>query len=254
MKIIIITQNDPFYLGKNLDYLFSKLPEHSEISACVVTEVSPFGKKEGFIKKALETYKIFGLKFFLKYSIKYILAKFDHSTKVSGVLNKHKIEEINLSSSINSDESLAVLRSYKPDLLISIAGNEIFRKPLIELAPLGCLNLHTALLPKYRGLMPSFWVLKNGEEETGVSVFYVDEGIDSGPIAIQKTIPINGMSQEQLISVTKKVGMDAILEAIEKIHSDEVSIIDNDDTKKSYYHFPTRKDVRDFLASGARFY
>ena len=45
--------------------------------------------------------------------------------------------------------------------LISILGNQIFKKPLIELAPKGCINLHTALLPKYRGLMPTFWVLKN---------------------------------------------------------------------------------------------
>ena len=64
MKIIIITQDDPFYLGKNLDYLFSKLPEYAEITACVVTAVSPFGKKESFIKKAIETSKIFGIKFF----------------------------------------------------------------------------------------------------------------------------------------------------------------------------------------------
>jgi len=58
------------------------------------------------------------------------------------------------------------------------------------LAPKGCLNLHSALLPKYRGLMPSFWVLKNNENKTGVSVFFVDKGIDSGPIfSAKKSYP-----------------------------------------------------------------
>ena len=65
-------------------------------------------------------------------------------------------------------------------------GNQIFKKQIIELAPKGCINLHTALLPKYRGLMPTFWVLKNNEKYTGVSVFFVDKGIDSGPIIVQR--------------------------------------------------------------------
>ncbi len=59
-------------------------------------------------------------------------------------------------------------KGFKPDMLISILGNQIFKKPLINLAPKGCLNLHTALLPKYRrGLMSTFWVLKNNEQVAG---------------------------------------------------------------------------------------
>ena len=70
---------------------------------------------------------------------------------------------------------------------------------------MGCINLHTALLPKYRGLMPTFWVLKNNEKNTGVSVFFVDEGIDSGPIIVQKNISIGNMTQQELIVKTKKL-------------------------------------------------
>ena len=80
------------------------------------------------------------------------------------------------------------IKYYEPDLLVSILGNQIYREPIINLASNGCINLHTALLPKYRGLMPSFWVLRNGEYYTGVSVFFVDEGIDSGPIIVQKKV------------------------------------------------------------------
>ena len=52
MRIIIITQDEPFYLAKNLSYLIKILPKHSEIVGCVVTDASPFGKKESFLKKA----------------------------------------------------------------------------------------------------------------------------------------------------------------------------------------------------------
>ncbi len=254
MKIIIITQDDPFYLGKNLAYLFDNMPKHSEVVGCVVSNVSPFGKKETFSQKVLKTLRIFGVNFFLRYALSYIWVKFDRSSSVHGVLNQYRIPVIDIEGSLNKKISLDQLKSYTPDLLISIAGNEIFKKSLIELAPKGCLNLHTALLPKYRGLMPSFWVLKNGEKETGVSVFFVDEGIDSGPIVVQKSVTIGDMTQKELIRYTKQLGMDAIIEAIDNIHNDDVHLIDNDEEKKSYFSFPTRKDVKEFHAVGARFF
>ena len=118
-------------------------------------------------------------------------------------LRERSIPQIKLEQSINSEQSLSKVSHYKPDILISIAGNEIFKKPLIDLTPFGCLNLHTGLLPKYRGLMPTFWALKNKEQEIGVTVFYVDEGIDSGPIVVQKKIPIKKRVQSKLIKETK---------------------------------------------------
>lgn len=254
MNIIIITQDDPFYLAENLDYLITNLPENATIVGCVVSNVSPFGKKETFLQKSIKTYNIFGLAFFLHYSWKFLLGKLDVRKKVVKVLERYSIPQIFITKSINSEVSLETLKSYKPDLLISIAGNEIFKKPLIDLAPHGCLNLHTALLPKYRGLMPSFWVLKNQEKYTGVSIFYVDEGIDSGPILTQKKIDIQGMSQEQLIKVTKKIGMDAIIESIKKIQGGDIATLSNCEDDMTYHHFPTRQDVIEFKNNGARFF
>ena len=254
MKIVLITQDDPFYLAKNIDYLIKNLPSNSVISGCVIASVSPFGKKESFVRKAFKTFKIFGLKFFLKYSIRYIFAMGSKNNKVSSVLKKYYIPRIELTSSINSPESLESIKDYSPDLLISIGGNEIFKRPLIDLAEHGCLNLHTAPLPKYRGLMPSFWVLRNQESFTAVSVFYVDEGIDSGPILVQAQIEIKGQSQEQLINQTKKIGMNCIVKAISKIQAKDISTMPNDDNQMSYYSFPTKGDVREFRRVGARFF
>jgi methionyl-tRNA formyltransferase len=254
MKIVLITQDDPFYLAKNIDYLIDNLPSSSVIAGCVITSVSPFGKKESFVKKALKTFNIFGLNFFLRYSIRYIFAMATKENKVGAVLKKHNIPRIELTSSINSAESLRRIKSYFPDLLISIGGNEIFKRPLIDLAENGCLNLHTAPLPKYRGLMPSFWVLKNQEKYTAVSVFYVDEGIDSGPILVQEKIEIKGQSQEQLINQTKKIGMNCIVRAISKIQANDILTLPNNDNQMTYYTFPTKDDVRDFRRVGARFF
>lgn len=254
MNILILTQDDPFYLAQQLDYLFDRIPKGAKIAGCVVFDVSPFGKKESIVEKALKTRKIFGNGFFLRYGMKFLRSKISSSYKVERILEKHGIEKIEIEGSINSESSLQKLKSYDPDLLISIAGNQIFKKPLIELAPEGCLNLHTALLPKYRGLMPSFWVLKNDETHTGVSVFFVDEGIDSGPILVQKKVEIGNRTQEELIQYTKKMGMDAINEAIEKIQKGGYDLIPNPDEESTYFSFPTREDVKEFKKIGKRFY
>ena len=254
MKIIIITQDDPFFLGDTLEFLLKNLPSGVEITAAIVADVSPFGKKESFIIKAYKTFKIFGLAFFLRYSIKFIVNKFFKPNSVKRVLDKNNVKLINLNESINSQESLKKINNFNPDLLISIAGNEIFKRNLINLAPKGCLNLHTALLPKYRGLMPTFWVLRNREKETGVSVFFVDEGIDSGPILVQKRFKINNMSQQQLIKFSKRIGMEAIIEAIKLIKDGDYNLIENDSNNASYFSFPTRSDVIKFKKNGAKFF
>ncbi|SRR6056297_243747 len=254
MRIIIVTQDDPFYLTESLRYLIEILPEHSKIIGCIVNDVSPFGKKESFTKKMKRTFDVFGLSFFLHYGIKFLRGKLIKKYKVRHLLSSHKIPEIILERHINHSDSVQKIKQFQPDLLVSILGNQIFENQIINLAPKGCINLHTALLPKYRGLMPTFWVMKNREKLTGVSVFFVDKGIDSGPIIVQKTIEIGGRTQEALIKYTKKIGMESIAESIDKIEKDNVKLIANDSSQKTYFSFPTKEDVMQFRAAGNKFY
>lgn len=253
MKIIIITQNEPFYLKSNLEYLIKLLPSECKIVGCIVNDVSPFGKKESFFKKAIKTYSIFGFNFFIYYSFKFIYSKI-FKQSINSFLFKKNIPNIHLNNSINSKLSIETIKSYNPDLLVSILGNQIFKKELLNLAPKGCINLHTALLPKYRGLMPTFWVLKNNEKYTGVSVFFVDEGIDSGPIIVQEKLEIGNLTQQQLINQTKKIGMELISKSINLIQRNDVKLIENDPSKKSYFTFPTRQDVLEFKKNGKKFF
>ena len=254
MRLVLLTQDDPFFLAENINYLISQLPEHSEIVACVLFEVGAFGKRKSLLEQAKETQGIFGTKFFIRYGFKYVFNKFNKNKKITHVLDKYNIPLVRLQKKINHSSSIEKLKSYSPDLLISIAGNQIFKRPIIDLAPKGCINLHTALLPKYRGLLPTFWVMKNKEKETGVSIFFVDEGIDSGPIIVQKKVTIGNISQEELIRHTKKIGMDGIIEAIEKIDSGDYTLLENPDEQMSYFSTPTREDVEVFLKGGNRFY
>lgn len=254
MRIIIITQNEPFYLAENIRFLIKSLSKEVEIVGVVLSNPSPFGKKESFIKKSIKTLNIFGIKFFLYYSFKYLNSILDNSKNVKFTLEKMQIPIITLENSINNSASIKKLKTYKPDLIISILGNEIFKKDLISLPKEGIINLHSSLLPKYRGLMPCFWVLKNNEKYTGVSVFLVDNGIDSGPILVREKISIGKMNHRQLIKETKAKGMHAICKAVSMIKNNKKVLIPNPDKSMSYYNFPKKEDVIQFHKIGKSFF
>lgn len=253
MRIMLVTQDEPFYLRDPIKYLLNNLPAGVELCAAVLLKQSPSAKRLGFFARAVETLKIFGLRFSLFYGVQLILSKFRRSG-LNGSFASKGIPIIRLNESINNESSLMLIREFKPDLLVSIQGNEVFKKPLIEIAPKGCINLHTALLPKYRGLMPTFWVIKNQEKETGVSVFFVDEGIDSGPIIVQRRVKLDNKSQRQLIRETKQLGMEAVIEALSLINKECVQLMLNDDREMTYFGFPTRKDVVEFRKVGGKFF
>lgn len=254
MRIILLSQDEPFYLGENLDYLLKNLPDGTEVVGAVLMEEMKAGKPEPFTDRMRKIFKVFGWAFFLHYAFKFITAKVFTCHTVPKVLSRHKIPVIPIAGNINHRSNLGILKTYQPDLFVSVLGSQIFKRPLLELAKHGCLNLHTALLPKYRGLMPTFWVLRFNEQFTGVSVFFVEEGIDAGDIIVQRKVEIGNRTQEELIRYTKQIGMECIIEAIGKIQAGGYTLVPNPEDEKTYFTFPTAEDVRAFKRAGKRFF
>lgn len=91
---------------------------------------------------------------------------------------------------VRAEEFLKQLRALSPDLIIVVAFGQILPRPLLDIPPRGCINVHASLLPFYRGAAPINWALINGEQETGVTIMLLDEGIDTGDILLQEAIPI----------------------------------------------------------------
>ena len=89
---------------------------------------------------------------------------------------------------IKTEEFRNGLLSYQPDLIVVTAYGRILPKSLLELAPLGCINVHGSLLPKYRGSAPIQWAVINGEKEAGVTIIQMDEGMDTGDILLTAKI------------------------------------------------------------------
>lgn len=108
------------------------------------------------------------------------------------------------------------IKNLSPDLIVVCAYGKILPKELLEIPKFGCWNIHASLLPKYRGASPINWAILEGEKETGITIILMDEGLDTGPILLQKKIEIS--EDDDAISLSKKLsllGREAILEAIE---------------------------------------
>lgn len=91
---------------------------------------------------------------------------------------------------VNDEEFVAWVRSLRPRLNVSMSYDQILRRPMLAVAPLGFINCHAGKLPFYRGRSVVNWALINGEEEIGLTVHYVDEGIDTGDILLQRALPL----------------------------------------------------------------
>lgn len=91
---------------------------------------------------------------------------------------------------INEPEVIAQLAALKPDILVVVAFGQLLKKPLLELAPYGAINIHGSLLPYYRGAAPIHWAIINGEKETGVTIMHMDEGMDTGDMISSMQMPI----------------------------------------------------------------
>jgi methionyl-tRNA formyltransferase len=84
----------------------------------------------------------------------------------------------------------AELRALSPDVLVVVAYGRILGRDLLELAPLGAVNVHASLLPRWRGAAPIQWAIAEGDRETGVTIMRMDEGLDTGDMLLQRAIPI----------------------------------------------------------------
>jgi len=91
------------------------------------------------------------------------------------------------------------LRALKPDLMVVVAYGQILPQALLDVPPHGCLNVHTSLLPKYRGAAPIQWAIADGEPETGVTIMQMDAGLDTGPILSTRRTPILPTDDSQVL-------------------------------------------------------
>jgi methionyl-tRNA formyltransferase len=111
-----------------------------------------------------------------------------------------------------------LLEGIDPDVIVVVAYGRIIPKWMLELPRFGNLNVHASLLPKYRGAAPIQWAVANGEHETGVAIMQLEEGLDTGPVFLEKRLPIapDAMATD-LFGALADVGAKALLEVLVRL-------------------------------------
>jgi methionyl-tRNA formyltransferase len=116
---------------------------------------------------------------------------------------------------LRTPEAAEVFRAHGADAAVVVAYGLILPKSILEAVPLGCFNLHASLLPRWRGAAPINRAIMAGDLETGVTVMKMDEGLDTGPIAMAERVPIaSDMTAGELHDVLARLGADLMVRAL----------------------------------------
>jgi methionyl-tRNA formyltransferase len=255
LKIQVLTQEDAFYIPRILDLLLEK--RRDVVGVAIVPGELQAGRALRFLRMmgprdfALQVLNL------AWYRLMDLLGRVlplpsSHSVASAARRGRVPIEQV---PRVNAPEFLARLRERGVDLLISLACPQRLGPELLALPARGAINLHGALLPRYQGIFPSFWVLAKGEPETGVTVHWMDDQLDHGDLLLQRTVRIEPRDTVHRLVLRSKVdvGRHALLDALERIERGDAPRQPMDMARASYFTYPDATAVREFRARGRRF-
>ena len=136
---------------------------------------------------------------------------------------------------VKAPDFVDVLRGLAPDLIVVVAFGQILSKEILSLPPLGCINVHASLLPRYRGAAPMQWAIVRGEKETGVTTMFMDEGLDTGDMLMRETLPITqAMTAAELHDAMMKLGADVLEKTLFSLSEGTLKRTPQDDALSTY--------------------
>lgn len=193
------------------------------------------------------------------------LAMFERQAMTSLDLNFNQLAEIagcklqgfsDLDNRVNSAEGVARIKDLVPDLIISIRFGLIIDQPVISIPQYGVINLHSGVLPQYRGVMATFRAMLNGDSDIGSTLHFItDRGVDTGDILSIETRPLN-TQHSYLLNVLRLYpqGCKQILRAVSAINNTQPLINRPQQGDAKYYSFPNIHEIEQFRRLGFRLY
>lgn len=132
-------------------------------------------------------------------------------------------------------EALAIMKELAPELVVVAAYGKILPTDILDCPPRGCINVHSSLLPKYRGAAPINWAILNGEDESGVTIMYMAEGLDTGDMIAAEATPISlEENAQQLHDRLADIGARLVTQVVADMERGEVAAKPQDDAQSCY--------------------
>ncbi len=263
MNIVVFTSSDHMYanlLMKDLirKGVFSKhslfvyeqdsiIPKKSKLAGLTI-----YLNKSGIKYIFYQILKIYIYKIL---QIKALLTNKSNSIYFPYYKNNLKRFKREILNNIKSPQSIKKVMKNRPDIILSILSKEIIPNSILEIPKYGCVNIHPAFLPFYRGVSPTFWALANSEEFTGVTLHYIDTKIDTGRIIAQRKFSLQNYKTEHSVYLKcMSEGVEIISEFLTKITNNAQIKTKYNPKKGSYYSLPTKDAVDLFFKNGYQFF
>ena len=247
MRTVFLAADDPLYLP---DFFERVLAARADSTAAVYL-VPPLYAKQTSASAAWRYFRTFGLAAALHLAARIASAKL-RGRSIASVCRSHGVPCAE-APDVNAPEFLERLRKLEADLVVSVSCPQVFRGPLLSLPPRGVLNVHGALLPKYRGILPGFWMLANGERQAGVSVHFVAERLDAGDVCGQESFEIEpGESLDSFLRRSKAIAAQLLLRVLGRLEQGSLQRVPLAVDQGSYFSWPDRGAVARLRAAGHR--
>ena len=144
---------------------------------------------------------------------------------------------------VREPESIAQIRAMGPDVIVVAAYGQILPGEILALPKYGCVNIHASLLPAYRGAAPINWAIINGETRTGITIMQMDEGMDTGAVLAQESIPIDPRDTTgTLAEKLSQIGSWLVVDSLSRIEAGEISPVPQDPAKATYAPLLKKED------------
>lgn len=254
MRIFIITMDDPVQTKQFIKKIIDERKE--DILGVAISKGDRLTLRKGKSKNEylISLFLIMGPWYFMKNTSISLIHKFRKQLHkigfgidpgILGYAAKNGIPVFKIKTP-NSKKFREQLAKLHPDIIINQSQN-IIKKELLQIPRIGVLNRHNALLPRNRGRLTPFWVLYKGEKDTGVSIHFVEEGLDSGDIIVQEKYPVTKKDTfNSLVKKNYEIAPVAMLKAINLLEKDFRDYIKNDDSNATYNSTPSLKEAWEY--------
>jgi methionyl-tRNA formyltransferase len=259
MRIVFLTQDDPIYILPFFDEFFRQ--ELGEIEVKAIFSCKTMGDR-GRMRLLRELFHLYGSLGLLRLMFRRLNFKVAERWPAKPTAKRfYSVAQICRAFHVphtfignpNRDEFTTRIAALAPDLLVSVACPYILKEKLLALAPLGCVNIHHAPLPRYKGMMPTFWQMYHGEQKIGLTIHTMAARIDEGSALLQEQLPlIQGESLDALIRRTKRQGARCMVRVLRQIAQRTQTKLSLENEPGSYFTFPTPAEIREFRRRGFR--
>ncbi len=241
MRIAFLTQEDPLYIAPFFESFFAACPQSIEVGAIYACRAMGRRKRTRLARELVRLYRPFG---FLKLLALRLRAGRDGSIEALAAARGIPYRRI---GEPNEPAVVAELARLAPDVLVSVACPYILKQAVLRIPGKTSINLHHAPLPRYKGMMPTFWQMFHGERTVGLSVHVINERLDDGAVLLRDAMPIReGETLHRLIRRSKQAGGEAVARVLRQIEDGSAAPMPPLAAEPSSYTFPNAAEIAEF--------